>query len=78
MNAARFKISGQLLADCLRLPKGTEIRGLRQNDEAGFIDLEIIVEHPDLKPVEPGKPIPEINPMFTRHTERVDCDWGQK
>ena len=59
---ARIRVTGELLRQILHFPAGTLFLDARRADRWG--DLEILVEHPDLRPVPESSPIPEVTPTW--------------
>jgi len=76
MGKVIFKVSGELLAALLNLPKGTEICHVFQWDGKSPRDLGLTVEHADLADVK--DPIRVAVPSFRRITSSaVEFeDWG--
>lgn len=66
MNAARFTISGQLLAELLRMPSGTRVVRVRESPDIvyGQADIEVMVEHESLPPIEMGQIVPVVHPLY--------------
>jgi hypothetical protein len=79
MNTARHvaivSISYDLLIEALVLPPGTVITGVR--NALHWNALELRVEHPDLKPVEPNGAIPRAEPLWRRQDVAVFVGWQQ-
>lgn len=66
-----FRMTGELIAQALRMPAGTKIYDITRRD--GTVDqFTFLVEHPDLPEVpEGGEPV-KVTPTVSS----VEWDWG--
>ena len=78
MNAVRFTITGELLADLLCLPEGsTLIRARHVTESPHACDIEFVVTSPDLPEVKEGNIIPQVNPQYSRIDDKTVFEsWG--
>jgi len=79
MNAGRVFMSYALLAEFLKLPKGAEIRGIRQVDFRPYL-FEMLIEHPDLPEVEEGTMPPKVEITWQYSAEKgwLFDSWSEK
>lgn len=70
MKSARFKVSNDLLASVLGLPKAVRVLHVVQQAEDVGRQFEVHVTHPELPEVGEGETAPEVEPWFT------ECDNG--
>ena len=69
---AKVELTTSLLCELLHFPTRTRI--VAANGERAYEGtIELIVESPDLQPVEEGEQIPTVSPVVTNST----FDWGQ-
>lgn len=70
MNRAKFKVTNELLASMLGLPKSAQVLNVVQRVEDVGRQFEVHVMHPELPEVGEGAIAPEVEPWFT------ECDNG--
>ena len=75
-NLGRFPISNELLIRVLGLPDDTKIINSQFNQELG--QLELLIEHKDIKPVCEGCVVPIISAQMTNIKSHIRFDkWEQ-
>ena len=80
MNKAYVRITPELLADALKMPKGMIVHYVRHDLVRDVID--ILVKHPGIPATELGKSLPELAATYThtwsgKNIAEVTADWGE-
>lgn len=75
---AKIRISNELLLEALRLPIGTVLYSVRDEELLGQVML--LIESPGLNPVQPGDAVPVVDAQWkAKEIRQVEFDcWVQK
>ena len=75
MKAAAMRVTPELVAQFLHLPKGSTVIGACRIDALGQLAMiEFVISHPDLP--EATEPLQVMYPEYKRRDPIVMTDWG--
>lgn len=70
-----LRVSNELLAEILKLPPGTRITGVSDQQFFTTDSIAIKIEHPSFAPVEPENVLPECTALYTEVRTAVFEGW---
>lgn len=74
---AILRVSRELLAEILLLPKGSKILDFSPHLFFESGDLAIKISHPNFPECKPGDSIPQVCPTYREVRSTVFCGWGE-
>ncbi len=79
MSVRLMRVDAVLLADLLHLPKDTEIVAVTTDTFCAGTQVVFRITSPEFSDIETGRPIPEVNPEFTRKGDVVSfVGWNDR